>query len=124
MSLKHMRAILLAFSCAASSLTLTALSSASATPQAQEERAADAKQSSSGADADVGKMSTTSKIAREPEAEPFESSHSGLQGLGRRFLEDQEQIWRSPAKIRFSDTQWLVPVSGITAGVFVTDRDF
>src|SRR6266436_4733298 len=124
MFLMQMRAIVLVFSCAASSLTLTALSSASATPQAQEERAAEAKQSSSGADADVKKMTTTSKIARGPEAEPFESSHPGLQGLGKRFLEDQEQIWTSPAKIRFSDTQWLVPVSGLTAGLFVTDRDF
>src|ERR1700693_5493934 len=115
----QMRAIVLAFSCAASSLTLTALSSASATPQAQEARAADAKQSSSGAD--VKEMTTTSKIARDPEAEPFESSRPGLQGLGKRFLEDQEQIWTSPAKIRFSDTQWLVPVSGITAGLVVRD---
>src|SRR6266436_5191260 len=118
----QMRAIVLVFSCAAWSLTLT--SSVSATPQAQEERAADAKQSSPGADADVKKMTTTSKIARDPEAEPFESSRPGLQGLGKRFLEDQEQIWTSPAKIRFSDTQWLVPVSGIAAGLFVTDRDF
>src|SRR6266404_4377944 len=122
MFLMQMRAIVLVFSCAAWSLTLT--SSVSATPQAQEERAADAKQSSLGADADVKKMATTSKIARDPEAEPFESSRPGLQGLGKRFLEDQEQIWRSPAKIRFSDTQWLVPVSGIAAGLFVTDRDF
>jgi membrane-associated phospholipid phosphatase len=122
MFLMQMRAIVLVFSYAASSLTLTALSSLSATPQAQEERAADAKQSSSGAD--VKKMTTTSKIGRDPEAEPSESSRSGLPGLGKRFLEDQEQIWRSPAKIRFSDTQWLVPVSGITAGLFVTDRDF
>src|SRR5437879_1925632 len=124
MFLMQMRAIVLVLSCAALSLTLTALSSASATTQAQEEGAAEAKQSSSGADADVKKMTTTSKIARDPEAEPFESSHPGLQGLGKRFLEDQEQIWTSPAKIRFSDTQWLVPVSGLTAGLFVTDRDF
>src|SRR6266446_5337793 len=124
MFLMQMRAIVLVLSCAAWSLTLTALSSASATPQAQEERAAEAKQSSSGADADVKEMTTTSKIARGPEAEPFESSHPGLQGLGKRFFEDQEQIWASPANIRFSDTQWLVPVSGITAGLFVTDGDF
>src|SRR6266850_2100759 len=124
MFLMQMRAIVLVLSCAAWSLTLTALSSASATPQAQEERAADAKQSSSGANAGVKKMTTTSKIARDPEAEPFESSHPGLQGLGKRFLEDQEQIWTSPAKIRFSDTQWLVPLSGITAGLFVTDTDY
>jgi len=39
-------------------------------------------------------------------------------------LLDQEQIWTSPAKLRFSDTQWLVPLSGITAGLFVTDTDY
>jgi membrane-associated phospholipid phosphatase len=120
----QMRVIVVAFSCAASSLTLTALSSFSASPQAQEKRATDVKQSKSEADADVEKMNTTSKIARDPETEPFKSSHPGLQGLGKRFLEDQEQIWTSPAKIRFSDTQWMVPLSGITAGLFVTDTDY
>ena len=120
----HIRAIVLVFSCAAPSLTLVAPVSRSVPPQAQEEQAADAKQSSSAADADVKKMTTASKIARDPKAEPFESSHPGLQGLGKRFLEDQEQIWTSPAKIRFSDTQWLVPLSGITAGLFVTDTDY
>ena len=120
----QMRVIVLAISCAASSLTLTALSSVCAPPQAQEERVADTKQSISGADADVKKMSMTSKIARHPETEPFESSRPGLQGLAKRFLEDQEQIWTSPSKIRFSDTQWLVPLSGITAGLFVTDTDY
>src|SRR5882724_3478316 len=119
-----MRAIVLVFSCAASSLTMTAPVSWPAPPQAGEQSGGDSKQSRSRADADVKKMTTTSKIARDPEAEPFENSHPGLQGLAKRFLEDQEQIWTSPAKIRFSDTQWLVPVSGITAGLFVTDRDF
>ena len=45
-------------------------------------------------------------------------------GLVRRFVRDQREIWTSPAKLRFSDTEWLVPLSGITAGLFVTDRDF
>src|SRR6267142_375944 len=124
MFLMKMRAIVLVLSCAAWSLTLVAPVSRSVPPQAQEQGLADSPQSSSGADADVKKMTSTRKIARDPEAEPFESSHPGLQGLGKRFLEDQEQIWTSPAKIRFSDTQWLVPLSGITAGLLVTDRDF
>src|ERR1700756_5119643 len=45
-------------------------------------------------------------------------------GLVGRFIGDQREIWTSPAKLRFSDTDWLVPLSGITAGLFVTDRDF
>jgi hypothetical protein len=45
-------------------------------------------------------------------------------GLLRRFVDDQQAIWSSPAGLRFSDTEWLVPLSGITAGLFVTDSEF
>jgi Capsule assembly protein Wzi/PAP2 superfamily len=45
-------------------------------------------------------------------------------GLLRRFVDDQRAIWSSPAGLRFSDTEWLVPLSGITAGLFVTDSEF
>src|SRR5216684_6113315 len=119
---RNMRAILLVFSCTASSLTLTAAASMGEPPRAQEQREVDAKESSSGAE--INKMSPTKKIASGLELEPFERSQPGIGGLGKRFLEDQEKIWTSPAKIRFSDTQWLVPLSGITAGLFVTDSDF
>src|SRR5229473_7028027 len=122
MLLMQTRAIVLAFRFAASSLTLTAVSSMCAPPQGQEQRAGDAKESSSGAEAN--KMSPKKKIASGPELEPFESSKPGVTGLGKRFLEDQKQIWTSPAKVRFSDVQWLVPASGITAALFVTDSDF
>ena len=52
------------------------------------------------------------------------NSEGTRMGLVGRFVNDQKQIWTSPARIRFSDTEWLVPLSGITAGLFVTDRDF
>jgi hypothetical protein len=45
-------------------------------------------------------------------------------GLVGRFVGDQQEIWSSPAKLRLSDTEWLFPLSGVTAGLFVTDRDF
>src|SRR5216683_604519 len=121
MILMQMKVIVLMLSCAASSLTLTAPPSMPAPPQAQEQRAVDTKENSSGAE--VNKI-TPKKIASDPETEPFESSQRGFEGLGKRFLEDQKQIWTSPARLRFSDTDWLVPLSGITAGLFVTDRDF
>src|SRR5712691_6561087 len=54
-------------------------------------------------------------------AKPSEGTRMGLVG---RFLDDQREIWTSPARLRFSDTEWFVPLSGITAGLFVTDRDF
>jgi membrane-associated phospholipid phosphatase len=117
----QMKVIVMAFSCAASILVLAA-PSMPAPPQAQEQRAVEAKQSSSGAE--VNSTTPTKKIASDPEPEPFESSKLGFEGLSKRFLEDQKQIWTSPARLRFSDTNWLVPLSGITAGLFVTDRDF
>jgi membrane-associated phospholipid phosphatase len=118
----RMRAIVLAFSCAASSLMLAAPSSTPAFPQEQEQRAVDTKETSS--DAEVNKVPSTKKISSGLEAEPFERSYRGFSGLGKRFLEDQEQILASPAKIRFSDAQWLVPLSGVTAGLFVTDASY
>jgi len=40
------------------------------------------------------------------------------------FLTDQKDLWSSPAKLRFSDSEWLVPVAGITAGLFASDAEF
>jgi membrane-associated phospholipid phosphatase len=45
-------------------------------------------------------------------------------GLVPRFVDDQRELWTSPARMRFSDAQWLVPLGGLAAGLFVTDRDF
>jgi hypothetical protein len=39
------------------------------------------------------------------------------------FGGDQKDLWTSPKNLRFSDTVWLVPVSGFAAGLFVTDTD-
>ena len=40
------------------------------------------------------------------------------------FVSDQKDIWTSPSQLRLSDTIWLVPVSGMTAGLFVTDASY
>jgi len=39
-------------------------------------------------------------------------------------FQDQKNIWTSPSRIRFSDATWLVPVGGVAAGLFATDRQF
>jgi Capsule assembly protein Wzi/PAP2 superfamily len=36
---------------------------------------------------------------------------------------DQKDLWTSPKNLRFSDTVWLVPMSGLAAGLFVTDAE-
>ena len=43
--------------------------------------------------------------------------------LGERFLLDQEEIWTSPVRLRWPDANWLLPLGGVTAGMFVTDAE-
>ena len=71
------------------------------------------------------KDNTSSKIDVPTDANAVEKTSQGKQtGLASRFIGDQREIWTSPARLRFSDTEWLIPLSGITAGLFVTDSDF
>jgi hypothetical protein len=114
--------IVLALSWAASSLTLTAAASLAALPQAEDQRPVATKQGSS--DVKVKDTPTPEKTVDDLDAKPLGSSQPGFKRLGKRFLADQARIWTSPGKLRFSDAQWLVPLSGITAGLFVTDADY
>ena len=82
-----------------------------AEPVTSESESAESESSSqTGATPEVNEMGKTSERTR--------------MGLVGRFMDDQRRIWTSPAQLRFSDAEWLVPLSGITAGLFVTDRDF
>ncbi len=104
-------------------LTLTVSASwAAMPPQAEKQQDATEKQSSS--KAEEREMVQPKQNASIQDQEPVLTAQHSLRELGKDFLLDQNQIWTSPARIRFSDTQWLVPLSGITAGLFVTDRDF
>jgi membrane-associated phospholipid phosphatase len=40
------------------------------------------------------------------------------------FARDQEHLWTSPARLRFADATWLVPLGGVTAALFATDRQY
>ena len=53
---------------------------------------------------------------------PNEGSRPGFSGHFEDFFEDQKEIWTSPARLRLSDASWLVPLGGLTAALFVTDR--
>lgn len=52
------------------------------------------------------------------------TSRTDFSGHIADFVQDQKEIWTSPARTRLSDATWLVPLSGITAGLFVTDRQY
>src|SRR6516225_9195076 len=67
----------------------------------------------------------SSSKGKETEANSIAKTSTGTQsGLLKRFLDDQQRVWTSPTKLRLPDTEWLVPLSGFTAGLVVTDSDF
>lgn len=47
-----------------------------------------------------------------------------LKRLANDFVSDQKGLWTSPAKLQVSDATWLVPLGGITAGLFTTDAQY
>jgi hypothetical protein len=56
------------------------------------------------------KDKTSSKNEVSTETKAVKKTSQGTQtGLVGRFIGDQREIWTSPAKIRFSDSQRLVP---------------
>ncbi len=43
--------------------------------------------------------------------------------LLKNLMLDQRAIWTSPARLRFKDAYWLVPLGGLTGGLLATDTD-
>ena len=70
--------------------------------------------------------------SRSPDTTSVESAVNKPQGLEGRgfpklltdFAGDQKQIWSSPSRIRLGDVTWLVPLGGLAAGLFATDKDY
>ena len=114
--------IVLAFSWAASSLTMTAGRSLAALPQAVQQSGDETALSSSGSK--ITDESNMKKRPSNPQPDSADPPPHTVKGLAKEFLLDQKQILTSPSKLQLSDVQWLVPLSGITAGLFVTDTDF
>jgi membrane-associated phospholipid phosphatase len=54
----------------------------------------------------------------------FDPARSGFTGHLEDFVDDQKHIWTSPFRTRLSDATWLVPLGGIAAGLFATDRQY
>jgi len=73
----------------------------------------------------VAKEKSFSETDTAPDANAMMKSSEGTRtGLLGRFVNDQREIWTSPTRLRFPDAEWLVPLGGISAGLFVTDRDY
>src|SRR5579864_4866677 len=83
--------------------------------------APNAPQNDSGADS---KTTGGRPVQMKRYVPPEDSARTGFGGHIADFVEDQKRIWTSPSHIRLSDANWLVPLGGITAGLFVTDREY
>ena len=119
----RMRATVIACAWVLGSLTIAQGIPGAPRPQEPEVRSsAPAKPAADASKQEQDKTKPTSdKTGTDPDPAPISR---GVRAFGKDFLEDQKQIWTSPARLRFSDADWLVPASGFAAGLFVTDRDF
>jgi hypothetical protein len=72
-------------------------------------------------------VASSPKRARALRSERTEAGTHTKPRLGMSLVKnmafDQRELWASPAKLRFSDADWLVPAGGLVAVLFVTDRD-
>jgi Capsule assembly protein Wzi/PAP2 superfamily len=89
-------------------------------PQAQEAQVRSSVRSSARGDAADTPTAKTEIDKFAPE--PREGVARNFSGLVKDFVGDQKGIWTSPERLRFEDTEWLVPLAGFTTGLFVTDR--
>jgi membrane-associated phospholipid phosphatase len=55
---------------------------------------------------------------------PASTSRTAFSGHVTDFFQDQKHLWTSPVRTRLSDATWLVPLGGLAAGLFVTDRQY
>ena len=59
-----------------------------------------------------------------PEIRSSRTWSGGFRGHIADLFEDQRQIWSSPFRAHPSDAVWLIPLTGLSAGLFVTDRQY
>ncbi|HET9177838.1 MAG TPA: capsule assembly Wzi family protein [Terriglobia bacterium] len=64
---------------------------------------------------------------KKKDGQPVPDSTEYQNGLGlplvKHMAGDQKAIWTSPFHVRLRDADWLVPLGGLAAALFVTDTD-
>ncbi len=65
----------------------------------------------------------TNALPPQAAAVPVDGSipHPNEANFLRHLAQDQKDIWTSPFRLKPTDANWLVPMSGIATGLFVTD---
>ncbi len=59
-----------------------------------------------------------------PESNGASGAKKFFGGAITDFAQDQKYMWTSPARVRLADATWLIPLAGVTAGLFVTDQQY
>lgn len=60
-------------------------------------------------------------MTHSPNAGDFTLSHPNERDFLKHLVADQKDIWTSPARLQAGDFKWLLPMSGIATGLFVSD---
>ena len=60
----------------------------------------------------------------KPDSSSDDRYMNSLRSAPKHFLLDQKAMWTSPSHISAPEATFLVPVAGITAGLFATDSEF
>jgi Capsule assembly protein Wzi/PAP2 superfamily len=97
--------------------------SAGASPQQSDTRDPPPAQGSPGDELNKSSRDQPKKVVEQDDETDAVGPPRSFRDAAKDILIDQKEIWTSPARLRFSDIDWLVPASGIAAGLFVTDSD-
>ena len=87
-------------------------------------------QANAGAETNTGESGTSSRKAGKAEAwadpawQPGDHENSLGLHLLNNIAEDQKAVWIGPTNVRWVDADWLVPLGGAAAAMFVTDSSY
>lgn len=102
------------------SMTLTAAGFCSACPQQQSENASSESASTS---IEAPTANTTTSLSQQ-RPNWLTDLRDDLVTVPAHLFDDQKQIWTSPLHLRLSDTEWLLPLAGVTSAAIFTDPSF
>jgi membrane-associated phospholipid phosphatase len=106
------------------SLFGTVLPNANNFASAQERAAAVASRTEGSVDSNSTRDRDAAGVEARPD-HPWEDRENtvGLQLL-KNIAQDQKALWIGPKNVRFADADWLVPLGGAAAAMFVTDSSY
>ncbi len=70
----------------------------------------------------AGAQNEQADSVSQKQAYPY-TARVALRPAFKNFVRDQEDIWTSPFKARIQDLNWIVPVTGLTAGMLNADAE-